>query len=136
MKWWHIDKKQSLGYYNDRKNKKDIIYIDTKEGRSFLSNVQTALFDNYVISEEDATNILLSLNAEDFSHLLRNEHAGYDYEILYVFGKKYELLKRYEEENVALELYIKFNKIVVPFETLIVISFHVEEYTLNYSFKS
>lgn len=93
------------------------------------------LFNNYVITEEDAKNILLSLNAENFSHLLRNEHEGYEYEILYVFGKETELLKRYEVEKETLKLYIKFNKIDIPFDLLIVISFHAEDYSLNYPFK-
>lgn len=95
-----------------------------------------ALFDNYVITEEDAKSILLSLSTEEFSHLLRNEHPGYEHEILYVFGKEIELLKRYEDGKEKLELYIKFNKIDVPFDLLIVISFHVVDYGLNYPFKS
>lgn len=95
-----------------------------------------ALFDNYVITEEDAKNILLDLSAEEFSHLLRNEHPGFEHEILYVFGKKTELLKRYDEEKDNVDLYIKFNKMDIPFNLLIVISFHVEDYSLNYPFKS
>lgn len=95
-----------------------------------------ALFDNYVITEEDAKNILLSLSTEGFSHLLRNEHSGYEHEILYVFGKEIELLKRYDDGKEELELYIKFNKMDLPFDLLIVISFHVVDYSLNYPFKS
>ncbi len=94
-----------------------------------------ALFDNYVITEEDAKNILLGLKAEDFSHLLKNEHPGYEHEILYVFGKEVDLLKRYDEENEILNLYIKFNKIDAPFDFLIVISFHIEDNNLSYPFK-
>lgn len=110
---------------------KDKFRIDRNKKRP--SNV--ALFDKYLMTEEVAKNILLSLNVEDFSHLLRNEHAGYEHEILYVFGKEIELLQRYEEEKETLELYIKFNKTDVPFDFLIVISFHVEDYSLNYPLK-
>lgn len=111
---------------------KDKIRIDRNRKRP----KNAALFDNYVITEEDVKNILLELSAEEFSHLLRNEHLGYEHEILYVFGKEVKLLKRYEEGNELLKLYIKFNKIDSPCDLLIVISFHIEDHCLNYPFKS
>lgn len=53
-----------------------------------------SLFFDYVIDEENAKNILLSLTVEDFSEILTNEHKGYEYEKLYVFGKDVDLLER------------------------------------------
>lgn len=52
------------------------------------------LFVNYVIDETIAKDILLGLEATDFSEILRNEHRGYEHELLYVFGKDVELLER------------------------------------------
>lgn len=45
------------------------------------------LFLDYVINEAMAKDIILSLTAKDFSEVLQNEHKGYEYEQLYVFGK-------------------------------------------------
>ena len=50
------------------------------------------LFVNYVIDETMAKDILLGLEATDFSEILRNEHKGYEHELLYVFGKDVKLL--------------------------------------------
>lgn len=91
------------------------------------------LFFNYVIDEQKAKDIILDLTAMDFSEILQNEHAGYEHERLYVFGKDVTLLERTGNEEKKVSLYIKFNKLENCF--VIVISFHEQKYPLNYYFK-
>ena len=91
------------------------------------------LFLKYVIDEAKAREILLSLTAEDFSEILKNEHAGYEHERLYVFGKDVLLLERSGTEEKMVSLYIKFNKLKNCY--VIVISFHEQKYPLKYPFK-
>lgn len=40
---------------------------------------------DYIIDEAKAKEIILDLNAMDFSTILQNEHKGFEYEKLYVF---------------------------------------------------
>ena len=94
-------------------------------------NIQ--LFEEYIIDEAKAKEILLSLTAMDFSDLLQNEHKGFEHEKLYVFGKDVRLLERYGMEEKTVSLYIKFNKLENCF--VIVISFHEQKYPLTYYFK-
>ena len=94
-------------------------------------NIQ--LFEEYIIDEAKAKEILLSLTAMDFSDLLQNEHKGFEHEKLYVFGKDVRLLERYGMEEKTVSLYIKFNKLETCF--VIVISFHEQKYPLKYYFK-
>lgn len=56
------------------------------------------LFVDYVISEEQRKQILLSLEAADFSEIRHNTHKGYEHELLYVFGKDVKLLNRFGSE--------------------------------------
>lgn len=91
------------------------------------------LFIDYVMDEQKAKDILLSLTAMDFSEILQNEHAGCEHELLYVFGKDVTLLERTGNEEKTVSLYIKFNKLENCF--VIVISFHEQKYLLNYYFK-
>lgn len=65
------------------------------------------LFFTYVIDEAMAKNILLGLTVADFSEILQNEHVGYEYELLYVFGKDVELLERMGNAKRIVSLYIK-----------------------------
>lgn len=88
---------------------------------------------DYVIDETMAKNILLGLTATDFSEVLQNEHKGYEYEQLYVFGKDVELLERMGNENKIVSLYIKFNKTDKCY--VIVVSFHEQKYPIKYYFK-
>jgi hypothetical protein len=92
------------------------------------------LFLNYVIDETQAKEILLSLSATDFSEILQNEHKGFEYEQLYVFGKDVQLLERMGNNEKTVSLYIKFNKLENNF--VIVISFHEQKYPLKYFFQS
>jgi hypothetical protein len=93
----------------------------------------TDLFIDYVIDEAKAREILLSLVATDFSEILQNEHMGFEYEKLYVFGKDVQLLERIGNDVKTVSLYIKFNKLENCY--VIVISFHEQRYPLKYYFK-
>lgn len=103
------------------KNKKHIIYfwgnkvltINQNDIEQYLSGVKDAvekgcyrldrnvrrqdnidLFMDYVIDEKKVKKIILDLTVMDFSQILQNEHKGYEYEKLYVFGKDVFLLER------------------------------------------
>jgi len=91
------------------------------------------LFEDYVIDELMAKEILLSLRVRDFSNILMNEHQGYEQEELYVFGKKVKLLERYGTSEKTVSLYIKINKLESGF--VIVISFHEQNHPINYYFE-
>jgi len=91
------------------------------------------LFMDYIIDEEKRKQILLSLTALDFSEILPNEHAGYEHEMLYVFGKDVNLLHRFGAEEELISLYIKFNKLESNY--VIVISFHKQRHPLEYKFR-
>lgn len=91
------------------------------------------LFMDYVIDEAGARDIILSLEAVDFSEILLNEHRGYEHELLYVFGKDVTLLERTGSREKKVSLYIKFNKLENCY--VIVISFHEQKYPLKYYFK-
>jgi len=91
------------------------------------------LFLKYVIDEAKAKEILLSLTAEDFSEIKKNEYKGFEHELLYVFGKKVILLERIGTKEKTVSLYIKFNKLENSF--VIVISFHEQRYPMSYCFK-
>lgn len=91
------------------------------------------LFIDYIISEEKRKQILLSLTTMDFSEIRHNTHRGYEHELLYVFGKDVNLLRRFGSGEEQVSLYIKFNKLESRY--VIVISFHKQKYPLNYRFK-
>lgn len=91
------------------------------------------LFLDYVINEAKAKDIILSLTAKDFSEVLQNEHKGFEYEQLYVFGKDVSLLERNGTDEKTVSLYIKINKLENRF--VIVISFHEQKYPLTYCFR-
>lgn len=92
--------------------KKNKYRIDRNEKRE--DNI--SLFLDYVIDEVRAKEILLSLSVTDFSEILQNEHGGYEYEQLYVFGKDVMLLERNGANKKSVSLYIKFNKLKSCFE--------------------
>lgn len=92
------------------------------------------LYREYVIDEEMSRQILLSICAEDFCGVLQNEHPGFEYERLYVFGKRVLLLQRFGTEEESVPLYIKCNMLEDQF--VIVISFHKQAHPLRYVFQS
>ena len=91
------------------------------------------LFIDYIINEEKRKQILLSLTAMDFSEIRHNTHRGFEHELIYVFGKDVKLLQRFGSSEEQVSLYIKFNKLESRY--VIVISFHKQNYPLNYMFK-
>ncbi|MCD7883826.1 MAG: type II toxin-antitoxin system MqsR family toxin [Lachnospiraceae bacterium] len=103
--------------------------IDRNQNRQ--ANID--LFLDYVINENDAKGILLSLTAMDFSEILHNEHKGFEQERLYVFGKDVRLLERTGDTEKTVSLYIKFNKLGSCY--VVVISFHEQRFPLSYCFK-
>ena len=111
--------------------------VTLEEIEHYLSEIKMAvkndLFIDYIIDESKAKEILLNLEAEDFSEKRNNEHKGYEHEILYVFGKNVKLLERFGFEEKTVSLYIKFNKLENCF--VIVVSFHEQEYPMRYYFK-
>lgn len=91
------------------------------------------LFLDYVIDEESAKQILLTLEVDDFSERLQNEHIGFEHEQLYVFGKDVSLLERFGNAIKTVSLYIKFN--FVEQRYVIVISIHEQRYPMKYYFR-
>lgn len=94
--------KNTITYFGEDK----VLSIDKKDIEQYLSEVKVAvgndryrldrnskrqdninLFLDYVIDETKVKNIILSLTVMDFSEILQNEHKGFEYERLYVFGK-------------------------------------------------
>ena len=90
------------------------------------------LFQEYLINEENVKSILLNLKVNDFCEKVQNKHVGFRHEWLYIFGKEISLLKRYEDEDTIVPLYIKFN--MLENKILIIVSFHEQKYPLNYYF--
>ena len=126
-----IDQKNIEQYLSEVKNavEKDNYRIDRNARRQDNIN----LFLDYVVDEAKAKEIILSLTAMDFSEILQNEHKGFEYEQLYVFGKDVVLLERTGTEEKTVSLYIKFNKLENCF--VIVVSFHEQKYPLIYYFR-
>ena len=87
------------------------------------------LFLDYIINEEKRKQILLSLEATDFSEIKHNTHKGYEH----VFGKDVRLIRRFSSGEELLSIYIKFNKLESRF--VIVISFHKQKHPIKYMFK-
>ena len=126
-----INKKSIEQYLEDVKAavRNNRYRIDRNKNR--LENLN--LFTDYLIDEAKAKKILLNLDVMDFSAILRNEHAGFEHELLYVFGKDVRLLERYGTKEKTVSLYIKINKLENNF--VIVISFHEQKYPLKYYFR-
>ena len=126
-----INKKSIEQYLEDVKAavRNNRYRIDRNKNR--LDNLN--LFTDYLIDEAKAKKILLNLDVMDFSAILQNEHAGFEHELLYVFGKDVKLLERYGTKEKTVSLYIKINKLENSF--VIVISFHEQKYPLKYYFR-
>jgi len=111
------------------------VFSAVLEGRYQISprKKNQEIYIDYIFTEDDAKSVILSLTANDFSTAVQNEHPEYHEEILYIFGKDVNLLPRYGGSKEKVPLYIKFNKLDNQY--IIVISFHKQEYPLNYQFK-
>ena len=126
-----IDKKGIEQYLSEVK--KAVLDDRYRIARNTKRQDNIDLFLDYVIDEEKAKEIILSLTVMDFSEILQNEHKRYEYERLYVFGKDVILLERDGTEEKTVSLYIKLNKLESCF--VIVISFHEQKHPLTYYFK-
>lgn len=91
------------------------------------------LYKDYVIGEAGSKDILMNLTADDFCGAVRNRHAGFEREILYIFGKDVKLWQRFGTEEEKVSLYIKLNKLESRF--VIVVSFHKQSRPVAYAFK-
>ena len=91
------------------------------------------LYIDYVFSEELCKEIILDLEVDDFSDAVKNDHPQHPEEVLYIFGKEVSLLPKHGGDEEAVALYIKFNKLTNLY--VIVVSFHKQDYPLNYRFK-
>ena len=111
------------------------VYSAVRSGRYQLSARQKNqdMFIDYVFTEEEAKQVLLSLTAYDFSNAVKNVHTQYPDEVLYIFGRDIMLLPRYGEKEERVSLYIKINKLANRY--VIVISLHKQEYPLHYPFR-
>lgn len=127
----HIEKKDIEQYLSEVKEaaRSDRYRLERNAGRQ--SNIN--LFLDYIIDEARVKEIILNLTVMDFSEILQNKHAGYEYERLYVFGKDVTLWERHGTKEKTVSLYIKFNKLENCF--VIVVSFHEQKYPLTYYFK-
>lgn len=111
------------------------VFVAVNTGRYQIASRQKNqdIYIDYVFSEEDAKNVILSLTAYDFSEAVQNEHSQHPEEILYIFGKDINLIPRFGNSEEKVSLYIKFNKLTNQY--VIVISFHKQVYPLTYKFK-
>lgn len=92
-----------------------------------------SLYKDYVIGEAGSKDILMDLTADDFCGVVGNKHAGFEQEILYIFGKDVRLWQRFGTEEEKVSLYIKLNKLEDRF--VIVVSFHKQNRPVAYAFK-
>lgn len=93
-------------------------------------------FNTYCCTEADAIAICRGLTCRDFSkrELSRNQHkSGH---ILYFFGKKVPLIKKFDDgtDEVEVELYIKFDLGQNGFT--VCVSFHKAAHQIRYYFNS
>lgn len=109
--------------------KNDNYRIEMNKNRSDNRN----LFVDYVLNEVRIKEILLSLTVHDFPESRKNNHKGFENEILYIFGKEIKALERFGVDYKAVKLYIKLNLIADDF--VFVVSFHEQKYPLHYYFK-
>lgn len=111
------------------------VFTAVNAGRYQISSRQKNqdIYMDYIFTEEDAKEVILSLSADDFSDAVQNDHPQHPEEILYIFGKDIKLIPRYGDSEEKVSLYIKFNKLANQY--VIVISFHKQKYPLTYKFK-
>lgn len=139
LKFYHIIVYRRLKLLNVTKSDVEAYLLDVFDavnvGRYQISprSKNQSIYIDYVFTEADAKNVILSLTADDFSDAVQNDHPQHPEEILYIFGKDIKLLPRYGGAEELVSLYIKFNKLTNQY--LIVISFHKQEYPLTYKFK-
>ena len=111
------------------------VFVAVNAGRYQISprKKNQDIYIDYLFTEEDAKNVILSLTVYDFSDAVQNDHPQHPEEILYIFGKDISLMPRFGGSEETVSLYIKFNKLTNQY--VIVISLHKQEYPLTYKFK-
>ena len=126
-----VDKTHIEDYLADVRHKiqNDLFILAINEKR--VENFK--LLANHIIDENIVKETISNLTPEDFSNILRNKHKGYEYELLYVFGKTVTLEEKKSRKPIAVPLYIKINN--VRDRSVIIISFHEQKYPLTYYFK-
>ena len=124
----NVTRDEVVDYLNEVKK-------SVEEGRYQISSrtKNQCLYIDYVFSEQRCKEILLDLEADDFSEAVQNDHPQHTEEILYIFGKDVLLLPKQGGDEETVSLYIKFNKLANLY--VIVISFHKQDYPLVYKFK-
>ena len=102
---------------------------------SMNSNRQDNLnfFADYLVDEEGAKEIILSLEVEDFSEVRKNKKPRFEHENLYVFGKEVRVVERFGDREKTVSLYIKFNQKEDKY--VVIVSFHEQKFPLYYCFK-
>lgn len=125
------------------------MHVTREHIEEYLSDVRAAIRDgtyrissryknmdmyiDYLFTEEDTKQVLLSLRPEDFAKVVQNAHAGHSEEVLYIFGKDVKLLPRFGGEEETVPFYLKLNKSAGRY--VIVVSLHKQEHPLSYPFK-
>ena len=102
----NVTRDEVVDYLNEVKK-------SVEEGRYQISSrtKNQCIYIDYVFSEQRCKEILLDLEADDFSEAVQNDHPQHPEEILYIFGKDVLLLPKQGGDEETVSLYIKFNKL-------------------------
>lgn len=103
-------------------------------GASRQENID--FINRYRIRSMRCREILLQIQTEDFCHTLQNTHPGFENEVLYVFVPQVMLNDSRSDQNVRVDVYIKFNIIEArPGSRTVIISFHERNKPIDYLFR-
>ena len=98
----NVTRDEVVDYLNEVKK-------SVEEGRYQISSrtKNQCIYIDYVFSEQRCKEILLDLEADDFSEAVQNDHPQHPEEILYIFGKQFGnmsrgILKRFLDKRVTL----------------------------------
>lgn len=95
----------------------------------------TQFIEDFRIDSRKEKEILMNLEFDDFCYAVNNKNPNFDYEVLYIFNKEYELDRW--GELVSVDIYIKTNRISTRNgdDFIIIVSFHERNMPLKYLFK-
>ena len=104
------------------------------QNQNRAENVQ--FITEYRLDEKKRKEILLSIEVDDFCHLLNNTNPGYEHEVLYVFCPQRNLFDIFGEEEFV-DIYTKFNIIEYKIDKkrVVTISFHKRNKPIAYLFR-
>jgi hypothetical protein len=109
--------------------------VNNKNYRICKREKNYSFIEDYFITKIKLREILLSLECEDFCYAEDNDNPDYQNEILFIFGKEYEL--GYFDKPKLVKIFIKINLEKVQTGLFAsVVSFHPEEKPLRYLFKN